>query len=188
MLAPDLDEDDALTLARSGDERGFVLLYRSVQPGLLRYLRVSSPDAAEDVAAEVWLHVVRDLEGFVGDADAFRGWAFTIARHRAVDHGRARAARPAVPVADLDLDELVPSAEAVAVERDGTRSALELVATLPPEQAEMVMLRVVAGLDVETVAGIVGKKPGTVRVAVHRALKTLRDRATPAPQTPREVV
>jgi RNA polymerase sigma-70 factor (ECF subfamily) len=50
---------------------------------------------------------------------------------------------------------------------------LRLVATLPPEQAEMVMLRVVAGLDVATVAELVGKKPGTVRVAVHRALKSL---------------
>lgn len=156
-----------------------------MQPALLRYLRVASPDAAEDVAAEVWLHVVRDLAGFVGDADAFRGWTFTIARHRAVDHGRARAARPSVPVADLDPGEQAPSAEAVAVEHDATRAALALVATLPPEQAEMVMLRVVAGLDVETVAQIVGKKPGTVRVAVHRALKTLRDQT---PQNPREVV
>ena len=37
----------------------------------------------------------------------------------------------------------------------------------------MVMLRVVAGLDVQAVARIVGKKPGTVRVSVHRALRTL---------------
>ena len=41
------------------------------------------------------------------------------------------------------------------------------------DQAEMVMLRVVAGLDVAQVATIVGRLPGTVRVTVHRALKKL---------------
>jgi RNA polymerase sigma-70 factor (ECF subfamily) len=60
------------------------------------------------------------------------------------------------------------------------------VATLPPDQAEMVMLRVVAGLDVAVVADLVGKKPGAVRVAVHRALKSLsRD---PRVRSAREVV
>ena len=59
------------------------------------------------------------------------------------------------------------------MEREATAAALRLVATLPPDQAEMVMLRVVAGLDVAVVAELVGKKPGAVRVAVHRALKSL---------------
>jgi RNA polymerase sigma-70 factor, ECF subfamily len=175
----DGDLDAALARARSGDESGFVGLYRALQPPLVRYLRVRSshgPDAADDVAAEVWLQVVRDLDRFEGDAAAFRAWLFTIARHRAIDHGRARAARPAVPVAEpAEPREPAPSAEAEAVQRDATRTALELVATLPPAQAEMVMLRVVAGLDVETVAALVDKKPGTVRVAVHRALKNLRE-------------
>ena len=51
----------------------------------------------------------------------------------------------------------------------------------------MVMLRVVAGLDVAAVAELVGKKPGAVRVAVHRALKSLsRDpRALPRATVPK---
>ena len=59
------------------------------------------------------------------------------------------------------------------VEQDATARALDLVRTLPPVQAEMVMLRVVAGLDVQQVADLVGKQPGAVRVAVHRALRSL---------------
>ncbi|WP_211348939.1 RNA polymerase sigma factor [Nocardioides litoris] len=179
------DLDAALDLARAGDERGFVVLYRALHPLLLRYLRVRSRDAADDVAAEVWLQVVRDLPHFQGGAAALRGWLFTVARHRAIDHARARAARPAVPVAE-PVEPRVPaaSAEAVAGERDATRDALALVATLPPEQAEMVLLRVVAGLDVQSVADIVGKQPGTVRVAVHRALRTLADRLPRDPADP----
>jgi RNA polymerase sigma-70 factor (ECF subfamily) len=139
-------------------------------------LRVLSPDGYEDVAADTWLHVVRDLPSFIGTADGFRGWVFTIARHRAIDAGRARAARPVVPVADITdaaRSHTAPSAEAVAMQQISTDDALALVATLPDEQAEMVALRVIAGLDVAAVAEIVGKSPGAVRVAVHRGLRAL---------------
>jgi RNA polymerase sigma-70 factor (ECF subfamily) len=197
-LPPDVDLDRALDRARRGDEAGFTVLWQTLQPPLLRYLTVRGDDAPEDVAAETWLQVVRDLRGFSGGVPEFRAWLFTVARHRAVDQGRARAARPVVPMAEPrdDHRDATPSAEQHAVEREATAAALRLVATLPAEQAEMVMLRVVAGLEVAAVAELVGKKPGAVRVAVHRALKSLsRDpRALPAsdrsegPTTGREVV
>ncbi len=132
--------------------------------------------APEDLAGETWLQVIRDLDGFTGGAAEFRAWLFTVARHRAIDQGRARTARPVVVVAepaDSQDGAAAPSAEQAAEERAATAAALRLVATLPPEQAEMVMLRVVAGLDVAAVAALVGKSPGAVRVAVHRALKSL---------------
>lgn len=179
---PDDALDEALARARTGDEQGFSVLWRSLHPPLLRYLTVRGNETVEDIAAETWLQAVRDLDRFNGDIDDFRAWLFTIARHRAIDQGRARAARPSMAVAEIrdvtDQDEeaCVPSAEADALEHVSTAQALELVATLPRDQAEMVMLRVVAGLDVAAVAKIVGKRPGTVRVAVHRALKTLAQR------------
>lgn len=175
-----LDEtlDVALDRARNGEEAGFVELYRALQPPLLRYLTVGRNDAPEDLASETWLQVVRDLPGFRGGARDFRAFLFTVARHRAIDAGRARAARPVVhlvaePTEVHTGDGSVPSAESSALESISTAQALELVASLPPEQAELVMLRVVAGLGVAEVAGIVGKKPGTVRVGVHRALRSL---------------
>jgi RNA polymerase sigma-70 factor (ECF subfamily) len=165
-----------LDRARAGDEAGFLELWRALQPRLLRYLRVQSGQSCEDVAAETWLQVVRDLSNFSGDSDGFRAWLFTIARHRAIDAARASAARPWLLLPDIpDRSDsaTVASAESEALERVSTARALELVATLPPEQAEMVMLRVVAGLEVPVVAEIVGKTPGAVRVAVHRGLRAL---------------
>lgn len=159
--------------ARNGDEQGFVQLWRTLQPPLLRYLTVRGNESPEDIAGETWLQVIRDLAKFSGNGRDFRAWIFTVARNRAIDSGRARAARPVVPVAEPGEPVPAPSAEVAALERVSTEEALRLVATLPPEQAEMVMLRVVAGLDVQAVASIVGKKPGTVRVSVHRALRTL---------------
>jgi RNA polymerase sigma-70 factor, ECF subfamily len=51
-----------------------------------------------------------------------------------------------------------------------------ITALLPPDQAEIVLLRVVAGLSVDDVAGITGRRPGTVRVLQHRALRRLAER------------
>ena len=152
-------------------------------PPLLRYLRVRGEDAPEDLAAETWVHVVKGLASFEGGAAEFRAWLFTIARHRAIDQSRGRARRPAaVPVADpaqMAAHPTARSAEDDAVANDETARALALVATLPPDQAEAVMLRVVAGLEVADVARLLGKKPGTVRVMVHRALRTLAGDARP---------
>jgi RNA polymerase sigma-70 factor (ECF subfamily) len=168
--------EDALRRAKAGDESGFAELWRALHPPLLRYLRVRSRTSYEDVAAETWFQVVRDLSSFIGNADGFRAWLFTVARHRAVDAARAAAARPAVLVPDIDdagRHPTSPSADVDALEHISTERALALVKTLPAEQAEMVMLRVVAGLDVPVVARIVGKSPGAVRVSVHRGLRAL---------------
>jgi RNA polymerase sigma-70 factor, ECF subfamily len=167
----------ALDAARGGDESGFAVLWRDLHPRLLRYLRSRGDDAPDDVAAETWVQVVRSLETFKGGVPEFRAWLFTIARNRAIDQGRARTRRPAVlvadPVAATGSGPTAPSAEQNAAENESLSVALRLVATLPPAQAEMVTLRVVAGLDVADVARLLGKRPGTVRVGVHRALRTL---------------
>jgi RNA polymerase sigma-70 factor (ECF subfamily) len=61
------------------------------------------------------------------------------------------------------------------MEHIDTRSAMALVARLPPHQAEVILLRVVAGLDTETVAHMVARTPGAVRVAAHRGLRRLAE-------------
>ena len=71
-----------LTAAQSGSEAALTLLWRDTNPALLRYLRVIAPDAAEDIAADTWLQVVRGLSGFRGDQSNWRAWLFTTARRR----------------------------------------------------------------------------------------------------------
>jgi RNA polymerase sigma-70 factor (ECF subfamily) len=80
-----VDDDDlavCLTAAIGGDEVRFAAVWRSLQPALLRYLRVLVVGAAEDVASETWLQVARDLGAFDGDLRSFRVWLFRIARNR----------------------------------------------------------------------------------------------------------
>ena len=163
-----------LARAQAGDEAAFACIFRDVQPALLRYLRVIAPEA-EDVAGETWLQVVAGLAGFRGGEQAFRSWLFTIARHRAADAGRSRARRPAVPLEASGAAEqlMSPDSADLALEAVSAQAVVALVASLPPDQAEIIMLRVVAGLDASDVARIVGKTPGAVRVAAHRGLRRL---------------
>jgi len=165
--------------AQQGSADAFRLLYRDIQPRLLRYLRALAPADAEDLASETWLQASRDLARFTGDYDAFRGWVTTIARNRAADHARHRSRRvPAVPVPAQDL-AAQPAADdtaASAIEAVGTDEALRLIAALPPDQAEAVLLRAVVGLDAKTAARVTGKRPGAIRSAAHRGLRTLARR------------
>ncbi|MCM4081298.1 RNA polymerase sigma factor [Paractinoplanes hotanensis] len=167
---PDDDLTDALRAAQHGDDAGFALLWRTHHPSVLRYLRVVAGDHAEDAASETWLHVIRDLHRFHGDHDNFRGWLFRIARHRGIDEQRrrSRTRETATPPT-----RNAPDAAAEAAEGAATSWALAVIADLPADQAEAVMLRVVIGLDVATTAGILGKKPGAVRIATMRGLRRL---------------
>jgi RNA polymerase sigma-70 factor (ECF subfamily) len=177
------DFPEVLYEAARGDETAFARLWRDSHPPLLRYLRVLTSDSAEDVASEVWLEVARGLARFRGGEPQFRSWLFTMARRRVIDLHRYATRRPAMVTSDLkDLDRPTPGdAATAAIEHMSTEVALALIATLPREQAEIIALRVIAGLDVAQVAQIVGKRPGTVRVASHRALRALAAKLSAAP-------
>jgi RNA polymerase sigma-70 factor, ECF subfamily len=167
-----------LEAAARGDEDAFGRLWHDLQPRLLRYFRVAATSAADDLASETWLGVVRGIDRFRGNETAFRAWVFTIARHEVLDW-RRRAARRApedLPATDLIEQAAPDDPAATALEGISTRAALAVVATLPPDQAEAIVLRVVAGLGVDQVAAIMGKRPGTVRVLTHRGLRRLAER------------
>jgi len=172
-VPPDDELADALRGAQKGDETAFAVLWRTLQPAVLRYLRVVVGDTAEDVASETWLQAVRDLHRFTGDPTAFRAWLFRIARHRAIDERRRAGRRPEHPTDNTETTTPTRDTATEVIEGDSTTWALTLIATLPIDQAEAVMLRVVAGLDVATTAHVLGKRSGAVRIATMRGLRRL---------------
>jgi RNA polymerase sigma-70 factor, ECF subfamily len=174
---PGMDLSAAVARAQGGDEEAFRLVYRSVHPGMLRYLQGLVGADAEDVASEAWSQIARDLATFRGNGDGFRGWAATIARNRALDHLRWQRRRPA---SSISSDELVGVASADdtaarAIELVTVHNAIALIAQLPRDQAEAVLLRVVMGLDVATTGRVLGKRAGAVRTATHRGLRRLAE-------------
>ena len=164
-----------LAAAQEGAEWAVTALWTSLHAPLLRFLRGLNRDAAEDVESETWIRIARGLRSFSGGESDFRAWAFTIARNRMIDWCRQAERVRAIPVAAEELAAMPGTADAAtaAEEELELEAALSLVRTLPPDQAEVVLLRVLAGLDVARVAAIVGKRPGAVRVLQHRGLRRL---------------
>ena len=168
--------DDVLESARQGAPWALGSLYRTFQPGLLHLLTVIAPHQAEDLASDVWLEVVGAVGRFSGDDRAFRGWLATTARRRVIDAHRRAGRRPVQSGSAGSLAERPGGrqTEDEAVDHLASESAIaRVVAVLSPDQADVVLMRVVGRLDVEQVARALGKQPGAVRSLQHRALRRL---------------
>lgn len=165
----------------TGAEPTVDCLWRELQRPLLRYLRAFDRANAEDLASDVWVEVARRVPEFSGGEAELRAFVYTIARHKAIDHYRKAQRRRTSPVAWLPDRPGRDDSEALALDALATSRALDLLGTLPPDQAKVVLLRVVAGLDGPRVARLTGRSPGAVRVLQHRALRALARRMDPSP-------
>jgi RNA polymerase sigma-70 factor (ECF subfamily) len=172
----EIDLEEVIESARSGDEWAIACLFRAMQPQLLRYLTHYAPDAADDLASETWLSAARLLPDFEGASQDFRALLFTIAKRRVVDHYRRQGRRPKLAAFSDNISDRPDQHDVAqsAVEGLSANQAIELLTEiLSPDQAEVVLLRVVADLSAEEVARVMGRSPGSVRVLQHRALQRL---------------
>lgn len=165
---------EVLAAARLGAEWAWRVFHRELAPGLIAYLRGRGAPDPEDLAGEVFLRLFRDLPRFEGGESAFRSFAFSIAHHRLLDDRRARRRRPESPAASLD--DLAPRGDTEAEAIDGLltaeiRRALE---SLSPDQRDVLLLRIVAGLTVDEVATVLDKGAWAVRALQRRGLLALR--------------
>jgi RNA polymerase sigma-70 factor (ECF subfamily) len=166
--------EQTLTAARFGEPWALGALYRAFQPGMLRLLQVIAPHHAEDLASDVWLDVAGALPRFSGDERAFRGWLATIARRRVIDAHRRAGRRRTTTGEDLGERPGPDRPDESAVAFLSAQSAIgRVTSVLSPDQAHVVLMRVVGGLDVAEVARALGKQPGAVRALQHRALRRL---------------
>jgi RNA polymerase sigma-70 factor, ECF subfamily len=171
----DHEFESVFLAARDGQGWALSELYRALFPPVLQYLEAVESAEAEDVACDTWLDVVDGLERFQGDEAGLRALSFTIARRRLLDLRRRRALgrtapwSPGAPIEDrptLGVETAVPPL--------GTDPAIGLITScLSPEEADVVLLRVIGDLDVDAVAEIVGSGPSNVRLLQHRAVRRL---------------
>jgi RNA polymerase sigma-70 factor (ECF subfamily) len=138
--------------------------YDELAAPVLGYLRALGVSDADDVLGEVFLQVVRDIGRFRGNDAALRRWVFSIAHNRAIDaHRRARrrpTSRPEPPT-------VPPPGEPFDAE------LLHALARLSADQREVVVLRFVADLSLESVAHITDRTVGAVKALQHRAIEHL---------------
>jgi RNA polymerase sigma-70 factor, ECF subfamily len=167
---------NVIVAARSGAEWAWATLYRELAPSIRGYLRFRGAEEPDDLLGEVFLQLVRDLDGFDGSERDFRAWVFTIAHHRLIDARRRQVRRPIhlVPDLFLEFEGDIGNVEDEAMTGLTLSRVRELVGRLSPDQQDVVLLRLFGELSVPEVAGIVGKRAGAVKAALRRGLATLR--------------
>jgi RNA polymerase sigma-70 factor, ECF subfamily len=161
--------------ARAGDAAALTEIWQAHAPAVAGYFRAHGIDEADDLTSEVFLGVFAKIKTFRGDDDDLRAFVFSVAHHRWVDEMRRRARRGPTDPYDVETDpRSVPSAETDALDRIDSNRARELVAALPPDQREVMMLRFFGDLTLEQTATAVGKRLEAVKALQHRALTRLR--------------
>ena len=177
---------DAITRLRSGDtasvEDAMQLLQGTVYAFSMKVC--GHPEDAEDTMQEVLMRSLPHLAK-IGDPRALAVWLYTVARNRC---WRMRRKGAHAPKQTLSLDELAPDdaelgrlledrakgPEAQLLDREKDRMLQQAVLTLPAPYRMVLVLHDMEELTAEQVAQVLGLKPGTVRVRLHRARLALR--------------
>ena len=182
MTISGVSENDALATlvahAQAGDRAAMEDLVAQLRPRIFRYVlaRVLDPHTADDVTQEVAMTVLSALPRYVDQGRPVTAWVFGIAANKVREQRRSSTRRQETPVDDVTDgvgdESLEP--ERASVRLDTARRMAAMLATLPEQQAEILRLRVAAGLSAEETAAALGMSAGAVRVAQHRALARLR--------------
>ena len=162
-----------LSAAQADEAWGYERLYRSLAPSICGYLRIQGAADPEDLTSEVFLGAFRRIGAFAGDEAQFRSWVFTIAHRRLTDERRALGCRPPIN-GDALPDLAAGDVEEEALRRLSAERVRTLCAALAPDQADVLLLRLISGLTVEAVAEVLGKSPGAVKALQRRGVCALR--------------
>jgi RNA polymerase sigma factor (sigma-70 family) len=120
---------------------------------------------ADDCYQETWLSALRAYPR-LRSAENLRGWIFTVAHRKALDHLRGRAKRP-VPVAEVREQATTPA-------QDGRPELWERVRELPPKQRAAIALRFIADATHAEIGDVMKTSEDAARRNVHEGLKRLR--------------
>ena len=178
-----VSEDVALATlvdrAKTGDRAATEELVAQLRPRVFRYVlaRVLDPHLADDVTQEVTVTMLTALPRHVDRGVPFTAWVFGIAGNKVSEARRVASRRheTAESVIPDGRSDVALEPETAVLRMETSEYVARLLAQLPDNQAEIVRLRVAAGLSADETAAVLGMTAGAVRVAQHRALARLRD-------------
>ena len=153
--------------------RVLVERYWSMVYSVVRRITHSHDDAV-DVTQEAFVRAYEHLSEFARDSK-ISTWLLRVATNYALDQKRRKLARQRLQV-HVPVSGYAPPADAPAISRETESRLSEILRTLTHHQRLCLVLKVVHGMSTSEVAGILGCSEGTVRVHLHQARKTLRDR------------
>lgn len=173
------DDRDDLELVRrigEGETDALRTLYERYGSILFGYsLRLlGDRQAAEECTQDVLVSVWRGARAYDPGRAAVSSWMIAIARNRAIDVMRRRAARPADPYSEVRQGSEAPDTAERVVAEDTAARVAEALAELPEGQREVVLLAYFQGLSHSEIAEQLRLPLGTVKGRMRLALDRLR--------------
>jgi len=170
--------DDVLLVRRveSGDSDALRALYDRYSGIVfgMTYRLLGDRQAAEECTQDVFVSVWRTARSYEPNRARVSTWLLTIARKRAIDATRRRAARPVDPHEDVrSVDESPDTADVVSTADEASRVAAAM-AELPDPQREALSLAYFDGLSHTEIAERLDIPVGTVKGRIRLALDRLR--------------
>jgi len=153
---------------------GFTKLYEKHRLSVYRYLRARthSDEDALDLAATTFERAYANLGRFRRRDGGVQAWLLRIARNTAIDAHRRH--RPTVDLAGADTQLRRTAVEADRLDQERVEM-LDLVARLPGDQGEALLLRYAGGLTAREIGFVIGKREGAVQKQIERGLAALRE-------------
>jgi len=144
--------------------------------------KTANPAEAEDIAQESFLKAYSQLAG-LKDPSRFAGWLSKITMQQCSNSlrrtVRCKTALGCKATSIEELDEQPAMANNPGLTQNQVHFVRQTVRRLPEKFRTLIIMRFVAGLSTVKIAEQLGKRPGTVRVRLHRAYKILRKDLAP---------
>ena len=179
------ESDESLMLAYArGDATAFGRLYARHKGPTFRYFlrHTSDRGAADELHQDVWLKVVAARERYAAEA-RFTTWLYTLARHRLVDHWRARRGNrftsldddgDAGPPADAEPPADRADPLDLVIDAQAGHRLQQALTGVPPAQRDAFLLHVEAGLTLGEIAALAGVPAETIKSRLRYAYRRLR--------------
>jgi len=161
--------------AIGGDADAFGKLYDMHVDRIYRhvYYRVNSVEDAEDITQQVFLRAWKAIGRFKKTSSPFAAWLMTISHNLIVDYYRSRKDNRSLDNEAIEI-ESPSNPEQMAETALDQQQIRKLIARLPDEQQQAILMSFIEGFSYIEVASALGKSEGAVRVTIHRALKKMR--------------
>lgn len=170
-------EADLIQRAQNGESKAVGELYVQHHEQIFRYVwaKVSDANLAEDLTGEVFMRMVSRISTYRPTGVPFQAWLYRIARNLIIDYLRKNASTTSIPFEDMNLMQEPGASPPTLVEGKITIETLQYALNkIDHDQAEVIRLRFLAGLQVNEVAKRLQKTPAAVKALQHRGLAALR--------------
>ena len=164
-----------MAAAQDGDSESYHSLLKEITVPLRKYLRsrIDVVSSVDDVLQEVLFSIHKARHSFDPNK-LFGPWMYAIARYRLIDYYRQRSRMIEKEVTDEEILENIASPGDVYEEYHAVGSINKALADLPDKQRKVIELLKFDGLTIKEAASKIGMSEGALKVAAHRAYKSLR--------------